>query len=197
MSPWLRSSGARLGNRLPGESTRATAFPSRTPFPCPCPGRRRTCPCPCRPPPCPCPVLALSEADQVVSASALHHVLAGVGVQDPQHEAVLARACCSYGDAGWRFLCTRLAHPTTSVTIAGSLQSVLGCPGDWQPDCAPATRHRTSRTRGASAGTFGLPAGAWNQAGGSERSLPPTGHPDRRPRSGRFYCRVRLATLSW
>ncbi|MFN2191220.1 MAG: pullulanase-type alpha-1,6-glucosidase [Candidatus Promineifilaceae bacterium] len=24
----------------------------------------------------------------------------------------------------------------TSVTIAGSLQSELGCPGDWQPDCA-------------------------------------------------------------
>jgi glycosidase len=30
------------------------------------------------------------------------------------------------------------AHTTnpTSVTIAGSLQSELGCPGDWQPDCA-------------------------------------------------------------
>ncbi len=26
--------------------------------------------------------------------------------------------------------------PPTSVTIAGSLQSELGCPGDWQPDCA-------------------------------------------------------------
>ena len=23
-----------------------------------------------------------------------------------------------------------------SVTIAGSLQSELGCPGDWQPECA-------------------------------------------------------------
>src|SRR5262245_60555859 len=23
-----------------------------------------------------------------------------------------------------------------SVTVAGSLQSELGCPGDWQPDCA-------------------------------------------------------------
>ena len=27
------------------------------------------------------------------------------------------------------------ANPS-SVTIAGSLQSELGCPGDWQPDCA-------------------------------------------------------------
>jgi hypothetical protein len=24
----------------------------------------------------------------------------------------------------------------TTVTIAGSLQSELGCSGDWQPDCA-------------------------------------------------------------
>lgn len=24
----------------------------------------------------------------------------------------------------------------TAVTIAGSLQSELGCPSDWQPDCA-------------------------------------------------------------
>ena len=24
----------------------------------------------------------------------------------------------------------------SSVTVAGSLQSELGCPGDWQPDCA-------------------------------------------------------------
>src|SRR6476646_2319824 len=24
----------------------------------------------------------------------------------------------------------------TSVTIAGSMQSELGCPGDWQPECA-------------------------------------------------------------
>ena len=23
-----------------------------------------------------------------------------------------------------------------AVTVAGSLQSELGCPGDWQPDCA-------------------------------------------------------------
>ena len=24
----------------------------------------------------------------------------------------------------------------TTVTVAGSLQSELGCPGDWQPECA-------------------------------------------------------------
>ncbi len=28
------------------------------------------------------------------------------------------------------------AAPPTSVTLAGDLQSELGCPGDWQPDCA-------------------------------------------------------------
>ena len=26
--------------------------------------------------------------------------------------------------------------PPASVAIAGSLQDELGCPGDWQPDCA-------------------------------------------------------------
>ena len=25
--------------------------------------------------------------------------------------------------------------PPGSVTVAGTLQSVLGCPGDWQPEC--------------------------------------------------------------
>ena len=44
--------------------------------------------------------------------------------------------------AGWLMLTVTppaLANPTadpTSVTIAGSLQSELGCPGDWQPECA-------------------------------------------------------------
>jgi hypothetical protein len=28
----------------------------------------------------------------------------------------------------------QLEEPS-SVTIAGSMQSELGCPGDWQPDC--------------------------------------------------------------
>ena len=51
------------------------------------------------------------------------------------------------------------ADPTT-VTIAGSLQDELGCPGDWQPDCA-----NTHLTYDADddvwQGTFTIPAGSW------------------------------------
>jgi len=47
-----------------------------------------------------------------------------------------------------------------SVTIAGSLQSELGCPGDWQPDC-PATQLADTDGDGVWTGTFNVPAGAW------------------------------------
>jgi pullulanase len=47
-----------------------------------------------------------------------------------------------------------------SVTIVGSLQSELGCPGDWQPDCA--STHLTFDTDDdVWQGTFSVPAGAW------------------------------------
>jgi pullulanase-type alpha-1,6-glucosidase len=47
-----------------------------------------------------------------------------------------------------------------SVTVAGSLQSELGCPGDWQPDCA--TTHLTfDAADGVWQATFDVPAGAW------------------------------------
>jgi hypothetical protein len=50
--------------------------------------------------------------------------------------------------------------PPTTVTIPGTLQSKLGCPGDWQPDCA-----KTFLTYDPEAdvwvGTFNLPAGAF------------------------------------
>ncbi|MCU0511489.1 MAG: pullulanase-type alpha-1,6-glucosidase [Anaerolineae bacterium] len=48
----------------------------------------------------------------------------------------------------------------TLVTIPGTLQSVLGCPGDWQPEC-----EATALTYDAAAdlwtGTFALPAGSY------------------------------------
>jgi glycosidase/fibronectin type 3 domain-containing protein len=51
------------------------------------------------------------------------------------------------------------ANPT-SVTIAGSLQSELGCPGDWQPDCA--NTHLTYDVGDdVWQGTFTVPAGNW------------------------------------
>ncbi len=47
-----------------------------------------------------------------------------------------------------------------SVTIAGSLQSELGCPGDWQPDCA--TTHLAFDAQDAVwQAIWGLPAGAY------------------------------------
>src|SRR4051812_1856289 len=48
----------------------------------------------------------------------------------------------------------------SSVTIAGSLQSELGCPGDWQPECT-ATRLAFDAADGVWQGSFSVPAGAW------------------------------------
>jgi alpha-amylase len=45
-----------------------------------------------------------------------------------------------------------------SVTVAGSLQSELGCPADWLPDCA-ATHLAFNTSDGKWHGTFALPAG--------------------------------------
>ena len=45
-----------------------------------------------------------------------------------------------------------------SVTIAGSLQSELGCPGDWLPDCA-STHLTFDATGGVWQATFAIPAG--------------------------------------
>jgi glycosidase len=48
----------------------------------------------------------------------------------------------------------------SSVTIAGSLQSELGCTGDWLPDCA-ATHLTFDANDAAWQGTFAVPAGEW------------------------------------
>ena len=50
--------------------------------------------------------------------------------------------------------------PPASVAIAGDLQSELGCPGDWQPECA-ATDLAFDADDGVWQGTFNVPAGAW------------------------------------
>jgi len=54
---------------------------------------------------------------------------------------------------------TAPAQPAT-VTIAGSLQSELGCAGDWDPACA-ATHLAFDATDGVWQGTFSVPAGNW------------------------------------
>jgi pullulanase len=48
----------------------------------------------------------------------------------------------------------------SSVTVAGSLQSELGCSGDWQPDCA-ATHLSFDSLDGVWQGVFNVPAGSW------------------------------------
>src|SRR5688500_6322386 len=48
----------------------------------------------------------------------------------------------------------------TSVTIAGSLQSELGCSGDWQPDCA-ATHLTYDTADDVWQRTWTVPAGNW------------------------------------
>jgi hypothetical protein len=47
-----------------------------------------------------------------------------------------------------------------SVTIAGSLQSELGCPGDWDPSCE-ATFLLYDEADAVWQGSFSLPAGEW------------------------------------
>ena len=56
----------------------------------------------------------------------------------------------------------RADHTTdpASVTIAGSLQSELGCPGDWQPDCL-ATALVFEAADEVWQGSFDVPAGTW------------------------------------
>lgn len=48
----------------------------------------------------------------------------------------------------------------TAVTIAGSLQSELGCPGDWQPECA-ATHLIYDGNDDVWQAVFNVPAGSW------------------------------------
>jgi hypothetical protein len=53
------------------------------------------------------------------------------------------------------------AEEPTSVNIPGSLQSELGCPGDWQPECT-ATQLSFDADDAVWQGTFAVPAGNWD-----------------------------------
>jgi hypothetical protein len=46
-----------------------------------------------------------------------------------------------------------------TVTLVGALQSELGCPGDWQPECAATHLEPVSGQPGVFRGTFTVPAG--------------------------------------
>ena len=49
--------------------------------------------------------------------------------------------------------------PSRTITIAGDLQSELGCPGDWQPSCPQSELDQTGPT--SYAAQFELPAGSY------------------------------------
>src|SRR2546425_6313841 len=83
----------------------------------------------------------------------------GVRALRGKHRAVLPALVA----AGLLMIPAPTASPTpnpTSVTIAGSLQSELGCPGDWQPDCA-ATHLAYDANDDVWQRTFSVPAGNW------------------------------------
>jgi pullulanase-type alpha-1,6-glucosidase len=66
-------------------------------------------------------------------------------------------------DAASHVLSVQVAPPPaqpTSVTVAGSLQSELGCPGDWQPWCG-LTHLAFDTVDAVWQGRFDVPAGAW------------------------------------
>ncbi|MEV0719894.1 pullulanase-type alpha-1,6-glucosidase [Asanoa sp. NPDC050611] len=47
------------------------------------------------------------------------------------------------------------------VTLVGSLQSELGCPGDWQPECAQTALAPVAGSPGLFRASFTVPAGSW------------------------------------
>jgi hypothetical protein len=57
-------------------------------------------------------------------------------------------------------LASHTPQPST-VTIAGSFQSELGCPGDWQPECGN-THLAYDANDEVWQGTFNIPAGNWH-----------------------------------
>ncbi|WP_199424661.1 pullulanase-type alpha-1,6-glucosidase [Actinotalea solisilvae] len=88
----------------------------------------------------------------------------------PAHPARRARTAARLGTAlavaltGAAVQAGPLTAPATaaasSAALVGSLQSELGCPGDWQPDCA-ATELAPTDVPGQFAAEFEVPAGEW------------------------------------
>src|SRR5690242_5186499 len=66
------------------------------------------------------------------------------------------------GTFGWQAAPAHANTPNpTSVTIAGDLQSELGCGGDWDPGCA-ATHLSYDAGDDVWQSTWTVPAGSWN-----------------------------------
>ena len=74
--------------------------------------------------------------------------------------AVIGLIAPMFGPATQPALASHTPDPS-AVTIAGSLQSELGCSGDWQPDCA-ATHLAYDGSDDVWQATFALPAGSFD-----------------------------------
>jgi hypothetical protein len=61
---------------------------------------------------------------------------------------------------GFLALSGQVAAAPSSVTVAGSLQSEIGCAGDWDPGCS-ASHLTYDAADDAWQGTFSIPAGSW------------------------------------
>src|SRR5262245_48392854 len=95
----------------------------------------------------------LSVSSSIVAAFVIS--LSGLG---PVPSVLAVHAAPAEAQAGATSAAPALA-PTT-VTIAGDLQSEVGCPGDWQPDCA-ATHLGYDAGDDVWQAVFNLPAGNW------------------------------------
>ena len=89
-----------------------------------------------------------------------------------------------------------------AVTLVGSLQEELGCPGDWQPECAATHLQPVDGQPGVFRGTFDVPAGgydykvalndAWSENYGADGSARRCEHPaDSARRPGHVHLRPR------
>ncbi|NTV39281.1 MAG: DUF3372 domain-containing protein, partial [Demequinaceae bacterium] len=82
----------------------------------------------------------------------------------PQHTRALTALLSGLGLMVGLGLAVPLAAPAraadATVALVGSLQSELGCTGDWQPDCV-ATELLPTGTAGRYAAEFLVPAGSW------------------------------------
>src|SRR4051812_18680085 len=63
------------------------------------------------------------------------------------------------------------AAAPSAVTLVGSLQSELGCPGDWQPECAQTHLEPVAGSPGVWRKTFEVPAGSYEYKGAINNSF--------------------------
>src|SRR4051812_42576000 len=80
----------------------------------------------------------------------------GVGARRLVWLAACVLALCLGPPAAW----AQAAGPDT-VTLVGSLQSELGCPGDWQPECVTTHLQPVAGSPGIWRGSFDVPAGSY------------------------------------